>query len=78
MLIAIPLLLIPVVLYNIVVLFGGSGDAGVAQADVLLRDPLFAVTTGIAPGTRERLTRPDDVRQFGAMAAAPLFEGMDL
>lgn len=28
MLIAIPLLLIPVVLYNIVVLFGGSGDAG--------------------------------------------------
>lgn len=44
MLIAIPLLLIPVVLYNIVVLFGGSGDAGVAQADVLLRDPLFAVT----------------------------------
>ena len=44
MLIAIPLLLIPVVLYNIVVLFGGSGDAGVAQADVLLRDPLFAGT----------------------------------
>lgn len=44
MLIAIPLLLIPVVLYNIVVLFGGSGDAGVMQADALLRDPMFAVT----------------------------------
>ena len=44
MLIAIPLLLIPAVLYNIVVLFGGSGDGGVTQADALLRDPLFAVT----------------------------------
>ena len=44
MLIAIPLLLIPVVLSNLVVLFGGPGDAGVMQADVLLRDPLFAVT----------------------------------
>ena len=44
MLIAIPLLLIPVVLYNIVVLFGGSGGGAVVQADALLRDPLFSIT----------------------------------
>ena len=44
MLIAIPLLLIPVVLYNIVVLFGGSGGGAVVQADALLRDPLFPIT----------------------------------
>ena len=44
MLLAIPLLLIPVVLYNIVVLFGAPSGAGMAQADVLLRDPLFSVT----------------------------------
>lgn len=36
-------------------------------------DPLFAVTTGIAPGTRERLTRPDDARRFAVRAPAPLF-----
>ncbi len=43
MLIAIPLLLLPVVLYNIVVLFGASGDMGMAQADAILRDPLFSI-----------------------------------
>ena len=44
MLIAIPLLLIPVVLYNVVVLVGGSGGDAVVQADALLRDPLFSIT----------------------------------
>ena len=43
MLIALPLLLIPVVLYNIVILFSASGDGGMAQADAILRDPLFSV-----------------------------------
>ncbi len=43
MLIAIPLLLIPVVLYNIVVLFGAAGDGGMAEADHLLRDPMFTI-----------------------------------
>lgn len=43
MLIAIPLLLIPVILYNIVVLFGASGNVGMAQADAILRDPLFSI-----------------------------------
>ncbi|GLK48830.1 hypothetical protein GCM10017620_18030 [Brevundimonas intermedia] len=43
MLIAIPLLLIPVILYNIVVLFGDSSNVGMAQADALLRDPLFSI-----------------------------------
>ena len=43
MLIAIPLLLLPVVLYNIVVLFGASGNVGMAQADALLRDPIFSI-----------------------------------
>jgi hypothetical protein len=31
----------------------------------------------IGPGTRARLTKPDDARRFGARAAAPLFEGLD-
>jgi hypothetical protein len=43
MLIAIPLLLIPVILYNIVVLFGADGNGGTSQADALLRDPLFSI-----------------------------------
>jgi hypothetical protein len=43
MLIAIPLLLIPVVLYNIVVLFGADGNGGMSQADALLSDPLFSI-----------------------------------
>lgn len=43
MLVALPLLAIPVVIYNIVILFGASGDGGMAQADAILRDPLFSV-----------------------------------
>ena len=43
MLIALPLLLIPVVLYNIVILFGASGAGGMAAADSILRDPMFSV-----------------------------------
>ena len=43
MLIAIPLLLMPVILYNIVVLFGAPGDMGMAQADAILRDPMFSI-----------------------------------
>ncbi|QTC90613.1 hypothetical protein [Brevundimonas goettingensis] len=43
MLIALPLLLIPVVLYNIVILFGATGGGGMAEADAILRDPLFSV-----------------------------------
>lgn len=42
MLIALPLLLIPVVLYNIVILFGATGG-GMAEADAILRDPLFSI-----------------------------------
>lgn len=43
MLIAIPLLLIPVVLYNVVVLFGG-GERALTNGDPLLRDPVLSVT----------------------------------
>jgi hypothetical protein len=43
MLIALPLLLIPVVLYNIVVLVDSTGQGGMAAADAALRDPLFSV-----------------------------------
>ncbi len=43
MLIALPLLLIPVVLYNIVVLWGVSGQGGLAAADEILRDPVFTL-----------------------------------
>ena len=43
MLIALPLLLIPVVLYNIVILFSATGGGGMAEADAILRDPLFSV-----------------------------------
>lgn len=34
------------------------------------------LTLPIGPGTKARLTRPDDARRFGRMAAAPLFEGL--
>ncbi len=44
MLIAIPLLLIPVVLYNVVVLFGANGERALTDGDALLRDPVFSVT----------------------------------
>ncbi|CAN5322066.1 hypothetical protein BH09PSE1_BH09PSE1_08470 [soil metagenome] len=43
MLIALPLLMIPVILYNIVILFGATGGGGMAQADAILRDPLFSI-----------------------------------
>ncbi len=43
MLIAIPLLLIPVVLYNIVILFGVGGER-LVDADALLGDPVFSIT----------------------------------
>ena len=44
MLIALPLLVIPVILYNIVVLTGGA-----ALADERLREPLFSI--GMASGS---------------------------
>ena len=43
MLIALPLLLIPVVLYAIVILTGMLGAGGVAAAEQALRDPLFTI-----------------------------------
>jgi hypothetical protein len=50
MLIAIPLLMIPVILYNIVVLTGVVGGAGAVAADGSLRDVLFTIpmTSGAA------------------------------
>lgn len=43
-----------------------------------LRDALgCAATIGIAPGTKRRLTRPDDARLFGVKTPAPLFEGLE-
>lgn len=50
MLIALPLLLIPVVLYNIVILFGATGGGGLALADQTLREPMFSIpmTSGAA------------------------------
>ena len=48
MLIAIPLLLVPVVIYNIVILFSGPGGdvalGGVMGTDAMLRDPILSVT----------------------------------
>ncbi len=43
MLIAIPLLFIPVVIYTIVVLSGLVGTGGLAAAEQALRDPLFSI-----------------------------------
>jgi hypothetical protein len=43
MLIAIPLLFIPVVFYAIVVLSGWVGTGGVSAAEQALRDPLFSI-----------------------------------
>ncbi len=42
MLIALPLLAIPVVLYNIVILFG-AGSGGMAAADETLRQAMFSI-----------------------------------
>ena len=43
MLIAIPLLMIPVIIYNLVVLVGAGGSGGMAAADAVLRDPMFSI-----------------------------------
>lgn len=43
MLIAIPLLFIPVLVYTFVVVFGGLGAGGIAAAEQGLRDPLFSI-----------------------------------
>jgi len=43
MLIAIPLLFIPVVIYTIVVLSGLVGTGGLTAAEQALRDPLFSI-----------------------------------
>ena len=51
MLIAIPLLVVPVVIYNIVIIFiGQDASSGLAVASDVLSDPLFAVT--MASGAR--------------------------
>ena len=43
MLIAIPLLIIPVLIYNAVILLSAAGDGGMANADAILRDPMFSI-----------------------------------
>lgn len=51
MLIAIPLLIVPVVIYNIVILFAGQdASGGLAVASDVLSDPLLSVT--MASGAR--------------------------
>ncbi|MFA4891873.1 hypothetical protein [Brevundimonas sp.] len=50
MLIAIPLLMIPVILYNIVVLTGMVGGAGAVAADGSLRDVLFTIPMASGAG----------------------------
>lgn len=50
MLIALPLLVIPVVLYNIVVLTGLFGGAGVVGTDGALRDILFTIPMASGAG----------------------------
>jgi hypothetical protein len=50
MLIALPLLMIPVVLYNIVVLTGVVGGAGAVAADGSLRDVLFTIPMASGAG----------------------------
>ena len=50
MLIALPLLVIPVVLYNIVVLTGLFGSAGVVATDGNLRDVLFTIPMASGAG----------------------------
>ena len=43
MLLAIPLLFIPVVVYAIIIGFGVLGSGGVAAAELALGDPLFSI-----------------------------------
>ena len=50
MLIALPLLVIPVVLYNIVVLTGLFGGAGAVGTDAALRDILFTIPMASGAG----------------------------
>jgi len=50
MLIALPLLIVPVVLYNIVVLSGAVGGAGAVAADGSLRDVLFTIPMASGAG----------------------------
>ena len=50
MLIALPLLVIPVILYNIVVLSGSVGGAGAVAADGSLRDILFTIPMASGAG----------------------------
>ncbi len=50
MLIALPLLVIPVVLYNIVVLTGLFGGSGVVGTDSALRDVLFTIPMASGAG----------------------------
>ena len=50
MLIAIPLLMIPVILYNIVVLTGMVGSGGAVAADGSLRDVLFTIPMASGAG----------------------------
>ena len=69
MLLAIPLLLIPVVLYNIVVLFGAPSGAGMVQADVLLRDPLFSIT--MTSGAQWTIGSGDLILFLGQTIAEP-------
>ena len=55
MLIAIPLLLIPVVIYAVIIMSGLLGSGGVEAAELALRDPLFTIPmvsgTGWTVGT---------------------------
>ncbi len=43
MLIALPLLLIPVVIYNLIVLFGMTGGTASVSPDATLREPMFSI-----------------------------------
>jgi hypothetical protein len=43
MLIALPLLLIPVVIYNLIVLFGMTGGTAAVSPDATLREPMFSI-----------------------------------
>ncbi len=57
MLIAIPLLILPVVIYNIVILFAGQDAAGMVVVSDVLADPLFSLN--MASGARWSVTVGD-------------------
>lgn len=50
MLVAVPLLLIPVVLYNVVVLFSLGDGARTGAADLMLRAPVFSIPMASGAG----------------------------